>query len=112
MVLALFALTIEAAKLQRQNPNKARGGGTNSKRRVVKRLRKGGRQGRQLFGSRVPILPAVPLPPAPLPAAPVFGPAPAPLIQPLQLVEIQPAAVPRALPLITPEPGTDYILDT
>ena len=76
---------------------------------MVKRLRKG-RQGRQLFGSRVPILPAAPLlPPAPLPAAPVFGPAPAPLIQPLQLVEIQPAAVPRALPLITPEPGTEYI---
>ena len=78
---------------------------------MVKRLRKG-RQGRQLFGSRVPILPAAPfLPPAPLPAAPVFGPAPAPapLIQPLQLVEIQPAAVPKALPLAIPEPGIQYI---
>ena len=94
--------------MQRENPNKARGGGSNSKRRVVKRLRKG-RQGRQLFGSRVPILPAAPLlPPAPLPAAPVFGPAPAPLIQPLQLVEIQPAAVPKALPLAIPEPGRLY----
>ena len=71
----------------------------------MKRLRNG-RQGRQLFGSRAPILPATPLlPPAPLPAAPIFGPHPAPLVQPLQLVEVQPAALPRALPIVTPQPG-------
>ena len=107
LALALFAIILEAtpAKLRKINPNKARGGSVKG-RRVVKRLRNG-RQGRQLFGSRVPILPASPiLPPAPLPAGPIFGPQPAPFLQPVQLIEVAPPAVPRALPLVVPEPGT------
>lgn len=107
LAVAIFAIVLEAApaKLKRVNPNKARGGGGAVRgRRVVKRLRNG-RQGRQLFGSRVPVLPAPPiLPPAPLHAAPIFGPQPAPLVQPFQLIEVQPAAIPRALPLTVPHP--------
>ena len=107
LAIAIFTIATEAAKLKRVNPNKARGGGPGRRGRVVKKLRNGkGRQGRQLFGTRVPIFPATPLlPPAPLRAAPVFGPAPAPLIQPLQLIEVRPPQ-PRALPLVIPEPGT------
>lgn len=104
LAVAIFAIVLEAApaKLQKVNPNKKRGAVRG--RKVVKRLRNG-RQGRQIFGSRVPILPATPiLPPAPLPAAPIFGPQPAPLVQPLQLIEVQPAAIPRALPLPAPQP--------
>ena len=99
LAMALFAIAIDAAKLQRVNPNRARGGGRG--RRIVKKLRNG-RKGKQLFGSRVPIIPAAPLfPPAPLPAAPVFGPHPPPLVQPLQLIEVQPV-LPRIAPVVVP----------
>ena len=112
LATALLAVALEAAKLTPHNPNRARGGGPGKKggRRVVKKLRNG-RQGRQLFGSRVPFIPAVPIPPpalirtapAPLHPAPFFGPQPAPLVQPaLRLLEIPaPPPAPVAPVLIT-----------
>lgn len=108
MATVIFAIALDAAKLQRVNPNKARGGGGRG-RRIVKRLRNG-RQGRQLFGSRVPILPAAPfLPPAPLPAAPIFGPHPPPFAQPLQLIELQPV-LPKLAPVVVTEQGINIFI--
>ena len=107
LATAILAATIEAAVLK-HNPNRARGGGPGrSGRRVVKKLRKN-RNGKQLFGSRVPILPAVPivppapiLPPAPLPLAPIFGPPIAPIPQPLRLIEVKAPPPPPAPVVIT-----------
>merc|ERR1739844_313891 len=111
LAIAIFTIATEAAKLKRINPNKARGGGPGRRGRVVKKLRNGkGRQGRQLFGTRVPIFPATPLlPPAPLRAAPVFGPAPAPVVKivpvPAPAADYgAPAPVPAPAPAPAPAP--------
>merc|ERR1739844_843981 len=116
LAIAIFTIATEAAKLKRINPNKARGGGPGRRGRVVKKLRNGkGRQGRQLFGTRVPIFPATPLlPPAPLRAAPVFGPAPsadygapAPIPAPAPAPAPAPVVIPDPVPL--PEPDNAII---
>ena len=112
MATAILAASLEAAVLK-HNPNRARGGGVGRGRRVVKRLRNN-RKGRQLFGSRVPILPAAPIipagpifPPAPLPLAPVFGPPAAPIAQPLQLIELR-SPLPQPAPVLITQKGIKH----